>query len=371
MSAERATSEKATKNIGSQTFVGRQAIFDETLKIYAYELLFRSGLDNVFMDIDGDAATSSVINDSFFNLGLNSLTGDKRVSINFTRNLLLGNYAQILPKDKLVVEILENVEPAPDVLKAVKELKQKGYTLALDDYTGEDLKNPFLEWVDIIKVDFVAVSPQMRSFLVKRFKPRNVILLAEKVETREDFQTALDMGYSLFQGYFFCKPTVVAKTHIPESKVSKFQLLSEINKFDLDFKRIEKIIKNDVALSYKLLRYINSAWFGLKQEVTNIGQTITLLGQKNIKKWISLVAIATLGYDKPPELLITAVIRGRFCELLAPIFKMADRQEDFFIMGMFSTIDALLDIPMDKALEDINLPSDITAALTGRPGRLQ
>lgn len=362
--------QKTLDHVGNQAFVGRQAIFDGKLKIYAYELLFRSGLDNVFSNIDGDKATSSVISDSFFSLGINSITGGKRASINFTRNVLLGNYAQLLPKEKLVVEILENVEPEPEIIEAVQSLKAEGYTLALDDYTGENLKNPFLEHVDILKVDFMLTPPQLRSFLVKRFKPRGIEMLAEKVETREEFQAAVDMGYTLFQGYFFCKPTIVTGSRIPESKIAKLKLLHEVNKADLDYAKVEDIVKLDVALSYKLLRYINSAWFGLRQEVSSIGQTLALLGSKKIRKWISLVAIATLGYDKPPELLITAVVRARFCELLAGQFNLKERADDLFLMGMFSTIDALLDMPMNKAIEEINMPDDLKRALLGKPSEL-
>ncbi|MFH1998838.1 MAG: EAL domain-containing protein, partial [Planctomycetota bacterium] len=189
-----------------QIFVGRQSILDKQMSIYGYELLFRSGLDNVFSHIDGDEATSTVISNSFFNLGFSNITQGKKATVNFTRNVLIGNYAQLLPKEILVVEILEDVEPDHEVLDAVRHLKSEGYYIALDDYQGDKLQHPLLDYVDMIKVDFSLSPPEKQHEFVKQFQPRGIEMLAEKVETREEFTNAVSMGYTLFQGYFFCKP---------------------------------------------------------------------------------------------------------------------------------------------------------------------
>lgn len=353
-----------------KAFVGRQAIFDAKEQIYAYELLFRSGFDNVFSGIDGDQATSSVISNSFFDLGLNRITGGKKAAINFTRNTLLGNYAQLLPKEELIVEILEDVEPEPEVLQAVRDLKDHGYIIALDDYTGENLNSPFFEFVDIIKVDIMDLPPERFSTLPEKLKTLNASLLAEKVETREEYQAALEMGYTLFQGYFFCKPTIITGRRIPDNKMNQIQLLREVQLPEFDFDKVEKIIKNEVSLSYKLLRYINSVKFGLSQKVGSIRQSFVLLGPKKLKKWISIATLTTLGCDKPPELLVTALVRARFCELLSGLFDLEDRADELFLLGMFSTVDALLDMPMEMVLQEIGLAPELKAALLGEPGPL-
>jgi EAL and modified HD-GYP domain-containing signal transduction protein len=348
-------------------FVGRQAIFDEKMEIFAYELLFRSGLENVFTGVDGDQATSSVISNSFFDMGLNHITGGKRASINFTRNTLIGNYAQLLPKDKLVVEILEDVEADAEVVQAVKSLKKLGYLIALDDFQEKDLESPLLDHADVIKVDFLDTPPERRAAYIEQLKNRNLLFLAEKVESREEFLAAIDMGYSLFQGYFFCKPVLISGKRIPESKVNQIRLLKEVNQQRLEFDKIEEIFRHDVAMSYKLFRYINSVSFGLRQEVSNLRQTFILLGPKRLRKWISLTALSALGFDKPPELLVTAVIRARFCELMAELFDMRDREDELFLVGMFSTIDALLDMSMERVVEEIKLSDSLKSVLLGEP----
>lgn len=350
------------------TLVARQPIFKAKGSVYAYELLFRSGAENVFPDVDGDQATSAVISDSFFSIGIDALTGGKKAFINFTREILLKEYALLLPRESVVVEILEDVTPDEEVLKAVRRLKGKGYTIALDDYGGSEHQDPFVELADVIKVDFLLTTAEQREGLVRRLKPLAKKLLAEKVETHEEFNSAKQMGYSLFQGFFFCKPSVVNRQRIPESKVSKMRLLQAVNEPTLDYGKVEEAIKHDVSFSYKLLQYINSAFFCLRHEVENLQQAMVIMGEKNLRKWASLMAFASLGTDKPPELLVTAVVRGRFCEELASQVGMRDRTADCFLMGMFSTIDALLDMPMDKALESVPLASDIRAALLGRDG---
>ncbi|MHC4942315.1 MAG: EAL and HDOD domain-containing protein [Planctomycetota bacterium] len=353
------------------TFVGRQPIFDQRLNIYGYELLFRAGLENVFPNIDGNVATSTVIANSFFDMGLDRLTGGRRVFINFTKNLLLDGTALLLPQESLIIEILEDVAPDAKLFNAIRVLKKNGYTVALDDFTRKHLKNPLIGLADIIKVDFMATTEEDQTLIAQQLLKKNCRLLAEKVETQEEFTRAESLGYTLFQGYFYCKPMVVKKAAIPESKMSRIRLLEAVNRSPMDLPKLEEIIRNDLAFSYKLLRYINSAYFGLRQEVSNIKQALVLLGQNKLRKWASLIICAFLGENKPSELLVTSIVRGRFCELMAEHSGMKDRSNEMFLMGMFSIIDALLDMPMDKVLQEIALADDLKDALLGEPNPLR
>lgn len=353
-----------------QIFVGRQSILDTRMEIYGYELLFRSGLDNVFSHIDGDLATSAVISNSFFNLGFSNITQGRKAAINFTRNVLVGNYAQLLPQEILIVEILEDVEPDPEVIDAVSHLKNEGYLIALDDYKGDRFQNPLIEYVDLIKVDFSQAPPEKQLEFVDNFKPQGIEMLAEKVETQDEFESAMAMGYTLFQGYFFCKPTIISGNRIPGAKIARMRLLNEANKPDFDARRIEEWLAGDAPLSKKIMRFVNTALSDGNGEATSIKQAMQRMSVGELRKWISLGALTGLGCDKPRALLVTATVRARFCELLGGLFGLKGREDDLFLLGMLSTIDALLDVPMDKAIQEIPMPEDLRAALLGGPCHL-
>jgi EAL and modified HD-GYP domain-containing signal transduction protein len=355
-----------------QAFVTRQPIFKTDLSVMGYELLFRAGIDDLlFPQTNGDAATSSVISDGFFTLGIDTITAGKKAFINFTRSVLLADYAQLLPQEVVVVEILEDIVPDAEVLEAVNRLKEMGYTIAVDDYAGSDMQAPFLDLADIIKVDFSLTNAEQQQSFAQKFLPRHIRLLAEKVETYQEFKIARDAGYSLFQGFFFCRPTLVTRTRIPETKISKVELIKAVSQSELNFQKIEDIIKSDVSLSYKLLRFINSAFFGLRHDVNNIQQALVLLGEDKVRKWGALMGFSGLGMDKPSGLLVTAITRARFCELLEEHIQISGRKDDLFLMGMFSTIDAMLDMPMEKVLEQISISEELRSALLGEPGILR
>lgn len=352
-----------------QTFVARQPIFGPDMKVFAYELIFRSGVEQVIQDTSNDRATSSVISECFFCSGTSSMTGGNRVFINFTRNVLLGDYVQLLPKPMVVVEITEDVALDGEVLKALGSLKDMGYMLALNDYKGADLE-PLYPLVHIVKVDFSSTSLEQQRTFAQKFLPMNIKLLAEKVSTHTEFKAAKGMGYSLFQGHFFCKPTMMSSHRVPETKLSKLRLLRVVSEPIIDIQKAEQIFKEDVALSYKLLLYINSAYFGLRNEVSNIRQALVLLGQKRLRKWASLIVAASLGDGKPSELLMTSITRARFCECMADLTQLDARRDDLFLLGMFSTLDAILDTPMDQVLEKMPLAPDLASALLGEPSQL-
>ncbi len=355
------------------TFIARQPIFDQQQKVYAYELLFRSGLQNNFCDNpDLNNAASKVIADSGMLLGTENITGGKKAFINVTREVLLNELVILLPKDLTVVEILETVDPDPEVIAACQKLKEAGYLLALDDFVYDDRYEPLVEMADIIKVDCLATGHEAQAALLRRIGQTNkkALLLAEKVETREAFQEALDLGFTYFQGYFFCKPTILSKKDVPGFKLQHLRILQEIHKPDLDFGQIEMIIRRDLSLAYKLLRYINSASFSWRNEIESMRQALMLLGEKQLKKWVSLVVLTSMGKDKAEELVLQAIIRAKFCEALAPAFGLKGRSEDLFMMGMFSLIDAILDRPLDETLKDLPIADDIKTALAGQENRL-
>ncbi len=356
-----------------QTFIARQPIFDLHQEIYGYELLFRSGLENLFNHPDPNQASSKVLADSFFLMGIPLLTGGKRAFINITQEILLNEYLFLIPRDLIVVEILENVIPDAEVVSACQKLKRAGYLLALDDFTWEESWEPLVRLADFMKIDFLSTDKEERKSLVRRFTPSGIHFLAEKVETQETFQEASETGYRYFQGYFFSKPKIISGKDISGFKLHYLRILQEIHHPDLDFHQLEGLVKREISISYKLLRYINSAFFGLRSEISSILQAMVLLGEKEIKKWISLVVLATMGEDKPEELVLQAVIRARFCETLAPRVGLAHRGEDLFLMGMFSLLDAILDKPLSGILSEIPIAKDVKEALLGeenRPGNV-
>ena len=230
-------------------FIARQPIFTSQQTVHAYELLFRSGTANVFPDVDANHASARVIADSLFNLGLQALTGGKLAFINMTRDLLVGDYATLLPKDEIVIEILENIVPDAKVVEACRRLKDAGYLLALDDFVENGSTAPLVALADIIKVDVLATKKEQRRTLVKRHAPRGVRLLAEKVETQEAFQEAVGLGFSYFQGYFFAKPSVLKAKSAPEFRLTYLALLQEVVKREVDLRKVAAVIGRDVTLS--------------------------------------------------------------------------------------------------------------------------
>ncbi len=356
------------------TFIARQPIFDLHKNVFAYELLFRSGWENFFSHDDIDQAASKVIGDSVLVHGLDTLTAGKKGFYNLTRETLLEAYYTVLPKDETVVEILENVEPDAEVIKAAEKVKAAGYTLALDDFVYNDRFVPLLDLADIIKVDFLLSDRNEQAELAARFAPKGIKMLAEKVETWEVYQEAKKMGYVYFQGYFFSKPTVMVSKDVPAFKLHYLQILRELQKPDLNYHGLEDIIKMEMSLSYKLLRYINSAFFGWKTEISSINHALVLMGENDVKKWASLMVLSSMADDKPDdkpdELVIQAIFRAKFSECLAPRFGLGARSQDLFLMGMFSLIDAIIDISLSEILGKLPISEEIKLALLEQKGRM-
>jgi len=352
-------------------FIARQPVFDAKLEVQAYELLFRSGLVNACTHHDLDQASSKVIADSLFLPGLEALTCGRTAFVNITRDLLIREDVNLLPPATTVLEIIESVEADDEVLAACRRLKERGYRLAIDDYRPDAQHRRLLDVADIVKVDVLVTGPAERVALARQLRPRGIVMLAEKVESEDVFRQTREAGYQLFQGYFFARPTIVKGRDIPGSKLSFLRILGEIHKPDLDLGALGAIVEREVALSYKLLRYINSAFFGWNGDVNSINHALLLLGEREIKRWASVIALAGMSSDKPGELQAHALMRGRFCELLAPGARLADRSSDLFLMGLFSLMDAMLDHPLDKVLDGLPLAQDVKDSMLGEAGPLR
>jgi EAL and modified HD-GYP domain-containing signal transduction protein len=270
----------------------------------------------------------------------------------------------LLPKDQVVLEILESVEPDEEVVEACKKLKRLGYLIALDDFVYRESFTPLLKFVDIIKVDFLSTNAEERKQIHDRIQASGQKrFLAEKLETQEDFEEASELGYHYFQGYFFSRPVILTRRGMVGNRQQIFKILRDIHEPGMDFRELENSIKQDVALSYKLLRYINSAFFGLQTEIHSIRHALVLMGESEIKKWATLVSLATMGEEKPAELMVNASIRGKACEILAKETGNESQASDFFLMGLFSLIDAILDHNLVEVLHDLPLAREIKSAL--------
>ena len=351
--------------------MARQPIFDRKEKIFAYELLFRQDNQNCYNSVDEDRATEDVISKSFLSIGMDTLTGGKRGFINFTANLLKNRIAYSLPKEHLVIEILENVEPDQDIILACKQLKEAGYLLVLDDFVFKPKFWPLIDLADIIKVDFLSTDVHERSNILQRMGSRKIKFLAEKVETRDDFEQALQMGYYYFQGYHFCKPVVISRKSIPLFKLNYLRLMEEINNPEVDFEKINTFIKGDVSLSYNLLKFINSSVFGLKTKINSIKQALVLLGLAEVRKWASIIVLQNIGEDKSNELIVNSVVRATFGEALARKTVLKEQASNIFLMGMFSLIDAFLDRPLADVLAELPLTNEIKRALLGEDNQMR
>lgn len=357
-------------NLCIQKYLARQPIFDRHESVFGYELLFRSGLDNFFQPQFGENATEYVV-DNYLLLGIEALTGGRKAFINFTRESLVKDYPTLLPTDQVVVEILEDIHPDEEILAACRRLKQAGYLIALDDFIFAQNGNPLTGYADIIKVDFLATLPEERETLARRFSPLGVRMLAEKIETHGDVASALKMGYTYFQGYFFCKPQLLSTRDIPSFKLNYLRILRAINRQDVDLDEVEGILRQEPSLLYKLLRYINSAGFGLRGHVTSIRHALALLGERNLRKWTSVVALLDLAEDRPAELIVTALVRARFCELLAPLIGLRQQETDLFLLGLFSVMDVVLGRDIKDVLAEMPLTEEVKAALLGKDNRFR
>lgn len=353
-------------------YIARQPIFNRNMKVYGYELLYRQSINNYFEGADDDKATTALINNSFMVFGFQELTEQTRGFINFSQNLLLNGLAYMLPKDQVVIEILERIEPSEEIIEACKKLKEKGYKLALDDFVLEQYTKeylPLIEMADIVKVEFPAIKGDGIQKVIDRFC-RNKTFLAEKVETREEHRRAMDMGFKLFQGYYFSKPVLENQKDIGALNVNLLRIVNVLNIEPVDYDKIAEAIQQDVGLSYKFLKMSNSVYYGSKYRIKNIKQGLMFLGSDEIKRWTYLMLLRGVQCTDNAELVKNSIIRSKMLSLLAKELHIRN-ESDYFIAGMFSAVDILMNTSMDKALIGLPLSQEVREALLGQKNRLR
>ena len=351
-------------------FVARQPIFDNKMKTYGYELLFRNSLDNLFPDIDGDTASSTVLSNSFLCMGIEKLTGGKKAFINFTRNLLLKQFPCLFSPEILFSEVLETIEPDEVMVKSLTRMHKKGCRFALDDFVFDEKYLPLIKLADIIKIDIRQIPLKEAGQLMDRLSGHSIKFLAEKVETRAEYEEALEMGFSYFQGYFFSKPEIIKRRGIAPFKIKLLQIIAELNRRDADVNRLEDLIKSDVSLSYRLLKYMNSAFFNLPEKVTSLKGAILYLGLTEVRKIVILLVTAKLAETKPNELIRTSVMRARMCEIVGQASGYQGDLSELFLLGLFSLMDAILDVDMDQVISQLPVSESLKSALVKRTGPL-
>src|ERR1700733_2978140 len=350
----------------AEVFVARQPIFNRALHVAGYELLFRGAEASTALVADSEGATASVVLNSFTEIGLERLVGANPAWVNVSREFVLSGLARTMPPGIVGLEILEDELLDERFVHALIDLKRLGYRLAPDDFVYTVSAQRVLGLVDVVKLDVLAMGREGMTREAARLRPYGVTLLAEKVETHEDHAWCVELGCELFQGFFFCQPELVHNRGILANRASILEIVAELQDPSVQLVHLERRISRDVALSFRLLRYINSAFFGLRFEISSIGQALALLGVDNLRRWATLTVLASVD-GKPPELTVTALIRARFCELAGDQIP-GPRPGELFTLGLFSVIDALMDAPIEDVVALIPFPPDMRAALVSRAG---
>ncbi len=351
-------------------FIARQPIFTDQKKLFAYELLYRGTKTSRLDNTSGNRATTSVLSSAFLTEGIDKISGLRPCFINFTRELLLQNLPASFPKTLVVVEVLEDVPASPEIISICEKLRDDGYTIALDDFVYHPSLEPLIAIAQIIKFDFLLTPVDTLRKTLHRLSRYKLKYLAEKVESYEEFEKARRLGFSYFQGFFFSKPERIRIREIGSAKINLLCLMAEINQKSTTPKKLEKIIQRDVALTYKLLRYVNSSYFYRLHKIESVAHAITYLGDTEIRRYLILVLISELAIDKPGELLRLAVVRAKMAELLATACKQQGRSDEIFLLGLFSLLDVILDTTMEYVCDRLSLSDDLKNCLVHNSGPL-
>jgi c-di-GMP-related signal transduction protein len=345
--------------------VARQPILDRAQNVFGYEILFRNGVEDYF-NADPERAALSTLDSSLL-YGINTLCDKRRAFVNCTREVLFKDLITLLPPSQTVAEILETVEPEDRVIAACKRLKAAGYLIALDDFAPNDPRLPLCEFADIIKVDIRATKPEERAGMMRRYGSK-CKMLAEKLETPHEFHQARDMGFVYFQGYFFCRPELVVGREVPASRLHYVRLLEMVSRREIDMRELEKMLKQEASISYRLLRYLNSPLFGFALEITSIRHAMAVLGEREMRRWVRLVVTVGAAEQTCSELVLMGLTRARFCELLS---NRLHANTDLFLMGLLSIMDAILEVSMDVLLEQLPVERETKLALLGQKSSLR
>lgn len=353
-----------------KVYTARQAIYNRKQNVVAYELLFRDGPENFFPNVETNSATSKLLLDSHFNQGLDKITSGKPALINYPEKAILEQLPTMLPPNKAMVEILECVPPTPEIYEACRSLYHKGYKLVLDDFKFSSEWEPFLKLIRLIKFDLQDTSfEEIERLLPKLRQFKNLKLLAEKIETQEQFDKAKALGIDFFQGYYFCTPHIVEQNDVDTNKSVVYAMYQETLKESVNYTKLSSYFERDTALAFKLLKFINSGLFPVRDPISSIKQALIYLGNSQVKKFVNLIITAHVADKKPEELTQMSIIRAKFCEQLAEKV-LPTHTDESFLLGLFSLLDAILDQPMTDIVQQLPLTKDLSAALIGHENQL-
>ena len=353
-----------------EVYVGRQPIFDRHSNVFGYELLYRRSMNNFYEGVDGNQATRDLIYNAFFVMQIDDLTEGKVGFINFTDAMVRDLVPEILPKEQLVIEILENGIVDHDLIQACKSLKEKGYILALDDFVLNPSFELLLELVDIIKIEFPNVSLETQRNLINKYKHK-IKFLAERLETREEYNVALQMGYDYFQGFFFSKPVIYKQNDIGVLNTSILNIIHQLRTLDPDYDRIAQAVELDVGLSYKVIRLSNTISFGARYSIRSVRQALVRIGILELRRWFNVLLLKDLQQVENHELIKQSLVRAHLMENLAQYCEAKEQSLDYLLTGMFSSIDVLLSKPMEEVLMGMPLVDTVKAALLGEENDLK
>jgi EAL and modified HD-GYP domain-containing signal transduction protein len=342
-------------------YVARQPIMDLRGRVHGYELLFRAGPEATFRG-DGDLATRTMLDNTVI-FGLERLTGGLPAFVNCTREALTDDLVRVLPAGMTVLEILENLEPTPTLIAACRKLKTSGFRLALDDFTFKPKWGPLVELADYIKMDFAVTGPQERETILKRLRAVTVALVAEKVETQEELKQARAEGFTLFQGYYFCRPVLMENRKVPANRLSQIEILQLLRDESIELRKLTQLVKRDASLTYRLLRVVNSPLCAIRQEVNSIQSALLAVGEETFRRILTLAITSELCSDQPAEVLRMSFVRGRFCELAAALCALNPTEQ--YLLGMLSLLPAMLRLPMEELTPALPLRNEIRRALEG------
>jgi c-di-GMP phosphodiesterase len=352
----------------SNLYIARQPIYDRALNVFAYELLYRDDTQNRAEFINGDTATTQVIVNTFLEIGIENMMGGAQLAfINMTRPFLLETYPMPFPKEQVVLELLESVVIDDEIIAACRRLAAAGYTIAMDDFVYNESLKPLLDIIHIIKLDVLALGMEETRRHVELLKPFKLKLLAEKIETHDIFEQCKALDFNYYQGYFLARPNLIKQQRTPTMRLTALRTLSILQNPNASIKDIEETIVQDVALSYKLLRYINSAAVAMPKKVDSIQKALVIAGTQCVRLWSTLIVLSNIS-EKPHELMTIALARARMCELLAEKIKLKNK-DSAFTVGLFSTLDALTDQPLHEVLANLPLSDDVNDALLKYQGR--
>ena len=347
-------------------FVARQPIYNKSNILIGYELLYRAGDTDVAEFTDGKVASSEVILNSFMNIGLDGLVGSAKAFINIPEELVINESFTPMFENQTVLEILEDINPTDEVVAGVNRLKEQGYEIALDDFQYTVEYERLLELTDYVKIDVVQFDMDEVEKQLKYIKKFNIKLIAEKIETQEIYESCVNLGFEYFQGFYFCKPQLVKKKHTPSNKIVVLNILNKLDNPNYDLDDVENTLALDAVLTFKILRYVNSAAFSQRKEIESIKEALVLVGGNTIKKWATLILMTQLMEGKPQALFVTALVRARMCELIAE--HRGENSEQMFTIGLLSLIDALMDTPMIDLLDELALSTPVKLALLDYDG---